>query len=49
VRSRGLRTGKTRVRLQNQPFEILRMMLERPGHVVTREELRSRLWPNGTC
>jgi TolB-like protein/Tfp pilus assembly protein PilF len=48
MRSRELRTGKTRMRLQDQPFEILRMMLERPGHVVTREELRSRLWPSGT-
>jgi TolB-like protein/Tfp pilus assembly protein PilF len=48
VRSRELRKGKTRVRLQEQPFEILRMMLERPGLVVTREELCSRLWPNGT-
>jgi TolB-like protein/DNA-binding winged helix-turn-helix (wHTH) protein/tetratricopeptide (TPR) repeat protein len=48
VRSRELRKGKTCVRLQEQPFEILRMMLERPGDVVTREELCSRLWPNGT-
>ena len=48
VRSRELRKGQTCVRLQEQPFEILRMMLERPGHVVTREELCSRLWPNGT-
>src|ERR671910_2234750 len=48
LRLRELRTGSTRVRLQEQPFEILRMMLERPGDVVTREELRSRLWPNGT-
>ena len=48
VRSRELRKGQTRVRLQEQPFEILRMMLERPGLVVTREELCSRLWPNGT-
>ena len=48
VRSRELRKGKTCVRLQEQPFEILRMMLERPGLVVTREELCSRLWPNGT-
>jgi TolB-like protein/Tfp pilus assembly protein PilF len=48
VRSRELRKGQTRVRLQEQPFEILRMMLERPGSVVTREELCSRLWPNGT-
>ena len=48
VRSRELRTGANRVRLQEQPFEILRMMLERPGAVVTRDELRQRLWPNGT-
>jgi TolB-like protein/Tfp pilus assembly protein PilF len=45
---RELRTGSTRVRLQEQPFEILRLMLERPGDVVTREQLRQRLWPAGT-
>src|SRR5215216_5412313 len=48
VRSRELRKGTTRIRLQEQPFEILRLMLERPGDVVTREELCERLWPNGT-
>ena len=48
VRARELRNGSTRVRLQEQPFEILRLMLERPGDVVTRDELRQRLWPNGT-
>src|SRR6187455_1873538 len=48
VRSRELRNGKQRVRLQDQPFEILRLMLERPGDVVTREELQRRLWPDGT-
>jgi TolB-like protein len=48
VRSRELRKGSTRVRLQDQPFEILCFMLERPGHVVTRDELRQRLWPEGT-
>ena len=48
VRSRELRTGTACVRLQEQPFEILRLMLERPGEVVTREELRQRLWPEGT-
>lgn len=49
VRSRELRRGATTVaRLQEQPFEILRMMLERPGDVVTREELQQRLWPDGT-
>lgn len=48
VRSRELREGARRIRLQEQPFEILRLMLERPGDVVTREELCRRLWPNGT-
>jgi len=48
VRSRELHTAGTRIRLQEQPFEILRMMLERRGDVVTRDELRQRLWPNGT-
>jgi TolB-like protein/tetratricopeptide (TPR) repeat protein len=48
IRSRELRRGDRLVRLQEQPFEILRMMLERPGDVVTRDELRRRLWPDGT-
>ena len=48
LRARELRNGSTRLRLQEQPFEILRLMLERPGDVVTRDELRQRLWPNGT-
>jgi TolB-like protein/Tfp pilus assembly protein PilF len=48
VRLRELRTGSTRVRLQDQPFEILRLMLESAGEVVTREQLRQRLWPAGT-
>lgn len=47
-RSRELREGARRIRLQDQPFEILRTMLERPGDVVTRDELRWRLWPDGT-
>ena len=47
-RSRELRKGSSRIRLQEQPFEILCLMLERPGHVVTRDELRQRLWPEGT-
>jgi TolB-like protein/Tfp pilus assembly protein PilF len=48
VRSRELRGGGACVRLQEQPLEILRLMLERPGDVITRDELRQRLWPNGT-
>ncbi len=48
VRARELRKGGIRIRLQDQPFEILMAMLDRPGEVVTREELRERLWPAGT-
>jgi len=48
LRSRELQNGGRRIRLQEQPFEILRLMLERPGCVVTRDELRQRLWPDGT-
>jgi DNA-binding winged helix-turn-helix (wHTH) protein/tetratricopeptide (TPR) repeat protein len=35
------------VRLQQQPFEVLRALVEQPGEVVTREALRRRLWPDG--
>ena len=37
-----------KIRLQEQPFQILVMLLERPGQVVTREELRRKLWPSDT-
>jgi TolB-like protein/DNA-binding winged helix-turn-helix (wHTH) protein/Tfp pilus assembly protein PilF len=40
-----LRKNGLRVRLQQQPFRILQLLLERPGEIVTREELRQRLWP----
>jgi DNA-binding winged helix-turn-helix (wHTH) protein len=43
-----LRKLGIRVRLQGKPFHILNALLEEPGHVVTREELRSRLWPADT-
>ena len=33
-----------RIRLQEQPFQVLAMLLERPGELVTREELRKQLW-----
>jgi hypothetical protein len=39
------RHGK-RLRLQQQPFQLLALLLERPGELVTREELSSRLWPH---
>ena len=47
-RTRELRRGNTRVSLNGQPLEILRVLLEHPGEIVEREELFRRLWPNGT-
>jgi cholera toxin transcriptional activator len=43
-----LRKNGTRIRLQEQPFQVLAMLLERPGEMVTREDLRSQLWPGDT-
>lgn len=43
-----LHKGGTRIRLQEQPFQLLRCLLERPGELVTREEIRERLWGNDT-
>ncbi len=37
-----------KIRLQEQPFRVLAMLLEHPGETVTRDELRQRLWPNDT-
>jgi TolB-like protein/DNA-binding winged helix-turn-helix (wHTH) protein/Tfp pilus assembly protein PilF len=42
-----LKNGR-RIRLQDQPLQVLAMLLEQPGEVVAREELRQRLWPNDT-
>src|SRR5436305_9906870 len=44
LRAGELRKHGVRLRLQEQPFQVLAMLLERPGETVTREELRSRLW-----
>jgi len=43
-----LRRNGTRIHLQEQPFQILTILLEHSGEVVTREELRGRLWPADT-
>jgi TolB-like protein/DNA-binding winged helix-turn-helix (wHTH) protein len=48
-----LRTGELRkhglkVKLHGQPFQVLAMLLERPGELVTREEIREKLWPEHT-
>jgi TolB-like protein len=45
LRSKELHKQGMKIRLQGQPVEILAMLLERPGEVVTREEVRKRLWP----
>jgi hypothetical protein len=42
-----LKNGR-RIRLQDQPLRVLAMLLEKPGEVVTREEVRKRLWPEDT-
>src|SRR5262245_1734312 len=48
VRAGELRKSGARIRLQEQPLRILEMLLARRGQLVTREELRSRLWPSNT-
>jgi cholera toxin transcriptional activator len=40
-----LRKSGAKLRLQEQPFQVLALLLERPGDVVTREEIRQKLWP----
>src|SRR5579875_157361 len=43
-----LRRQGIRVRLHAQPFQVLLLLLERQGEVVTREEISRELWPDGT-
>src|ERR1700719_4486990 len=43
-----LRKHGVRLRLPGKPFQVLSVLLETPGEIVTREELRSRLWPGDT-
>jgi len=40
-----IRKSGNRIKLQDQPFKVLQILLEHPGELVTREELRSRIWP----
>ncbi len=48
LRAGELRRNGSKVRLQDQPFQVLALLLERPGQLVTREELHARLWPADT-
>ena len=43
-----LRKSGRRIRLQEQPFQVLLMLLENAGRVVTRDDLRQKIWPAGT-
>jgi len=46
LQSGELRKAGVKVRVQQQPMKLLEILLERPGEVITREELRSRVWAN---
>jgi DNA-binding winged helix-turn-helix (wHTH) protein/tetratricopeptide (TPR) repeat protein len=48
LNTRELRKSGVRIKLHGQPFEVLAMLLERPADLVTREELKQRLWPTET-
>jgi len=45
LRSGELRKSGSRIKLQDQPFKVLQILLEHSGDLVTREELQSRIWP----
>jgi len=47
-RSGELQKQGRKIRLEGQPIQILICLLEKPGELVTREELRQRLWPADT-
>ena len=46
VQSGELRKDGVKLKFSGQPFQVLVILLERPGEVVTREELQKRLWPD---
>src|SRR5437762_3446629 len=46
LQSGELRKAGLRIKVQQQPLRLLEILVEHPGEVVTREELRSRIWPN---
>jgi Tol biopolymer transport system component/DNA-binding winged helix-turn-helix (wHTH) protein len=48
LQARELRKSGVKIKLNEQPFQVLTVLLERPGEVITREELQARLWPADT-
>jgi DNA-binding winged helix-turn-helix (wHTH) protein len=45
LRSCELRKNGLKVKLQNQPFQVLAMLIGRPGEMISRQEFRQKLWP----
>jgi DNA-binding winged helix-turn-helix (wHTH) protein len=43
-----LTTTQGKILLQEQPFQVLRMLVEREGEVISREEIQQKLWPKDT-
>jgi DNA-binding winged helix-turn-helix (wHTH) protein len=48
LRAGEMRKQGKRIRVQEQPFQVLAVLLQRPGEVVTREEVRNQIWPEDT-
>src|SRR5450432_2090289 len=48
LRARELRRNGVKIRVPDQSIQVLAMLLEHPGELVTREEVHQKLWPNGT-
>ena len=48
MRRHEVRRGGETIRLQEQPFQILALLMEHAGGVVTRQDIERRLWPDGT-
>ncbi len=48
LQARELRKQGMQIKLQEQPFQVLEFLLEHPGEIVTREQLRQKLWPADT-
>ena len=48
ARAGELHTNGRRIRLQNQPFQLLALLLEHPGEVVTQDAIRAKLWASDT-
>ncbi|MGO9345080.1 MAG: winged helix-turn-helix domain-containing protein, partial [Terriglobales bacterium] len=46
TRVRELYRSGTKVRLRGQPFQLLEALLNHPGEIVTREQMRAELWPS---